>query len=235
VQQQTLGWDDARGVTLPQRSKEVAEDYRYFPEPDLPPVFVTQEWIDALRARLPELPDARRDRYAHEFELSRYDAAQLTASLPISNFFEAAVATYPKPKVVANWIHGELFRILRERDAELDQLPLTTGHLLEVLQLLDDGTITQAVAKQVFEEAATTGTAPRQIVADRGLVQISDTSELDQIVAEAIAANPQAAADYRAGKVQAKGFLTGQVMKATKGKANPGLVSEILQRQLGSD
>jgi aspartyl-tRNA(Asn)/glutamyl-tRNA(Gln) amidotransferase subunit B len=234
VRQETRGWDEDRGVTVAQRSKEEAHDYRYFPEPDLPPIFVTTEWIEATRKRLPELPDARRDRYARDFELSRYDAAQLTGSLPVSNFFEAAVATYSKPKVIANWIQGELFRILRERDAELDDLPLRPEHLLEVLQLVDDGTITQAVAKQVFEEAATTGSAPRQIVADRGLVQISDTSELERVVAEAIAANPQAAADYRSGKVQAKGFLTGQVMKATKGKANPALVSDILQQQLGS-
>jgi aspartyl-tRNA(Asn)/glutamyl-tRNA(Gln) amidotransferase subunit B len=196
-------------------------------------VFVGREWVEALKQRLPELPDARRDRYAREFELSRYDAAQLTASLTISSFFEAATASYPKAKVVANWIQGELFRILRERDAEIDDLPLTPQHLVGVLQLVDEGTITQAVAKQVFEEAATTGTPPRQIVQDRGLVQISDTGELETIVAEAIAANPQAAADYRAGKVQAKGFLTGAVMKATKGKANPALVGEILQRQLG--
>jgi aspartyl-tRNA(Asn)/glutamyl-tRNA(Gln) amidotransferase subunit B len=234
ISQETRGWDEDRGVTVSQRSKEEAHDYRYFPEPDLPPVFVTAEWIEAIRQRLPELPDARRDRYARDFELSRYDAAQLTASLPISNFFEAVVATYPKPKVVANWIQGELFRILRERDAELDDLPLLPAHLLEVLQLVEEGTITQAVAKQVFEEVATTGTAPRQIVADRGLVQISDSSELERIVAEAIAANPQAAADYRAGKLQAKGFLTGQVMKATKGKANPAVVGDILQQQLGS-
>jgi aspartyl-tRNA(Asn)/glutamyl-tRNA(Gln) amidotransferase subunit B len=233
VLQETRGWDEDRGVTVSQRSKEEAHDYRYFPEPDLPPVFVGREWVEELRKRLPELPDARRDRYARDFELSGYDAAQLTASLPISNFFEAATASYPKAKVVANWIQGELFRILRDRDAELDDLPLTPDHLVGVLQLVDEGTITQAVAKQVFEEAATSGTAPRQIVQDRGLVQISDTSELEAIVADAIAANQQAADDYRAGKMQAKGFLTGAVMKATRGKANPALVSEILQRQLG--
>ncbi len=234
VRQETRGFDEDRGITVSQRSKEEAHDYRYFPEPDLPPVFITTEWIDAIRARMPELPDARRDRYAREFELSRYDAAQLTSSLPVSRFFEAVVAAKAKPKVAANWIQGELFRILRERDAELEELPLQPEHLVEVLQLVEDGTITQAVAKQVFEEAATTGTGPRQIVADRGLVQISDTAELERIIAEAIAANPQAANDYRAGKVQAKGFLTGAVMKATKGKANPAVVSEILERQLGS-
>jgi aspartyl-tRNA(Asn)/glutamyl-tRNA(Gln) amidotransferase subunit B len=234
VRQETRGWDEDRGITVSQRSKEEAHDYRYFPEPDLPPVFVTRDWVSDLQGRMPELPDARRDRYTREFDLSRYDAAQLTSSLAVSRFFESAAAGYASPKVVANWVQGELFRILRERDAEIDTLPLSPEHLLDVLTMVDEGTITQAVAKQVFEEAATTGTPPRQIVADRGLVQISDTSELEQIVTDAIAANPQAAADYRAGKVQAKGFLTGAVMKATKGKANPNLVGEILQRQLGS-
>lgn len=235
VLQETRGWDEDRGVTVPQRTKEEAHDYRYFPEPDLPPVFVTRAWIEELRARLPELPDARRERYIRDFQLSRYDAVQLTSSLAISRFFESAVARYPKPKVIANWIQGELFRILRERDADLEELPLTPDGLLELLQLIDEGTITQAVAKQVFEEAATTGASPREIVAERGLVQISDTAELERIVAEVIAANPQAVADYRAGKTQAKGFLTGQVMRATKGKANPALVSEILERQLSAE
>lgn len=233
VAQETRGWDDDRGVTVSQRSKEEAHDYRYFPEPDLPPVFVSREWITELRSRLPELPDARRERYQHEFELSRYDATQLTSSLAVSRFFERATALSAKPKTVANWIQGELFRILRERDVEIENTRLTPEHLAELLTLIDEGTISQGIAKQVFEETASAGASPRAIIAERGLVQISDTGELERVVAEAIAANPQAVADYRQGKKQAMGFLTGQIMKSTRGKANPAVVNELLQRQLG--
>jgi len=232
--QETRGWDDDRGTTVSQRSKEEAHDYRYFPEPDLPPVFVSREWIAELRGRLPELPDARRERYMHEFELSPYDAVQLTSALATSRFFEAVVGLYPKPKIVANWIQGELSRIAHERDAEIDSTGVTPEALGELLTLIDQGTISQATAKQLLEEVAASGQSPRALVAERGLAQISDEGELERAVAEAIAANPQAVADFHAGKAQAMGFLTGQVMKATRGKANPGVVNEILRRQLAS-
>jgi aspartyl-tRNA(Asn)/glutamyl-tRNA(Gln) amidotransferase subunit B len=232
VLQETRGWDDDRAVTVSQRSKEEAHDYRYFPEPDLPPVFVSEEWITELRGRLPELPDARRERYVAEHGLSRYDAVQLTSSLGVSDFFERAIALYPRPKVVANWIQTEVFRILRERNEEIETAQVTPNHLVELLTLVDDGTISQATAKQVLEEVAASGASPRSIVADRGLVQISDTSEVEQLVAQALAAAPQAVDDYRAGKSAAMGFLTGQVMKATRGKANPAVVNQILKRQL---
>jgi aspartyl-tRNA(Asn)/glutamyl-tRNA(Gln) amidotransferase subunit B len=234
VIQETRGWDDDRGTTVSQRSKEEAHDYRYFPEPDLPPVFVTKEWIDELRGRLPELPDARRERYVRDFELSHYDAVQLTSSLATSRFFEAVVALQARPKTAANWIQGELFRIARDRDAELDAAGVTPDALAELLALIDEGTVSQATGKQLLEEVAATGESPRALVSERGLAQISDESELEQAVAEAIAANAQAVADYNAGKAQAMGFLTGQVMKATRGKANPGVVNEILKRQLAS-
>lgn len=233
IVQETRGFDEDRGITVSQRSKEEAHDYRYFPEPDLPPVFISTEWVDELRTRLPELPDAKRDRYAREYGLSPYDAVQLTSSVATSTFFERSVALYPKPKVVANWVQGELFRILNDAGIELEESHATPESLVEVLGLVDDGTITQAVAKQVFEEAVKAGAAPKTIVAERGLTQISDTGELEQAVADAIAANPQAVADYRAGKQAAIGFLTGQVMKATRGKASPGAVNEILRKQLG--
>jgi aspartyl-tRNA(Asn)/glutamyl-tRNA(Gln) amidotransferase subunit B len=232
IVQETRGFDEDRGVTVSQRSKEEAHDYRYFPEPDLPPVFITTEWLAQLRTTLPELPDAKRDRYVQQFELSRYDAVQLTSSVDVSNFFERAVGLYPRPKIVANWIQGELFRVLNDASLELGTSRATPEGLADLLTLLDEKTITQAVAKQVFEETVKTGAAPRSIVVERGLTQISDTDELERAVAEAIAGNPQAVADYRAGKQQAIGFLTGQVMKATKGKAAPGTVNEILRRQL---
>ena len=232
VVQETRGWDDDRGTTVSQRSKEEAHDYRYFPEPDLPPVFVSQEWIAELRARMGELPDARRERYMRDFGLGAYDAGQLTSALATSEFFEAVVALYPKPKVVANWIQGELFRMARERDAEIDATGVSPQHLAELLTLVEDGTVSHATGKQLLEEVAASGRSPRSLVADKGLAQISDTGELEQAVSQAIAANSQAVADYRAGKPQAMGFLTGQVMKATRGKANPGLVNQILKRQL---
>ncbi|MPZ12905.1 MAG: Asp-tRNA(Asn)/Glu-tRNA(Gln) amidotransferase subunit GatB [Chloroflexi bacterium] len=232
VIQETRGWDEDRGVTVSQRTKEQAHDYRYFPEPDLPPVFLSPDWIDGLRQQMAELPDARRERYQREFGLSHYDAVQLTSALGVGTFFEQAVALYARPKVTANWIQGELFRVLRERDTDIQELPLTPEHLVELLVLIDDGTISQAIAKQVFDDVATSGRSPRTIVAERGLAQISDATELERMVAEAIAANPQAAADVRAGKAPALGFLTGQVMKATRGKANPAVVNQILKRLL---
>lgn len=231
--QETRGWDEDRGVTVSQRTKEEAHDYRYFPEPDLPPVFISREWIEELRARLPELPDARRERYMQKLGLGHYDAVQLTSALGVSRFFEAVLALYPNPKVVANWIQGELFRIMRERDVELEQLPVSAERFAELLTLVEGGTLSQNTGKQVLEEMAASGASPDAIMAERGLQQISDESELERAVAEAIAANPQAVADYCAGKTQAMGFLTGQVMKATRGKANPGVVNDILTRQLG--
>jgi len=230
--QETRGFDDDRGITVSQRTKEDAHDYRYFPEPDLPPVFVTRDWVTELRSRLPELPDARRDRYVEQFELSRYDAVQLTSAIGVSSFFERTVELGAKPKAVANWIQGELFRILREQDVEIEAAKVTPEHLAELLGLIDQGTVSQATAKQVLEEVAKTGTAPKRITEEQGLVQISDTSELEQAVSAAIAANPQAVVDYHAGKTNAMGFLTGQVMKATRGKANPAVVNDLLKRQL---
>jgi len=232
VSQETRGWDDDRGVTVSQRSKEEAHDYRYFPEPDLPPIFVSREWVEAIRARLPELPDARRERYIRDFGLSRYDAIQLTASLGTSTFFERTIAIYPKPKAVANWIQGELFRVARELGSEVEETQVTPEYLAEILSFVDEGAINQAMAKQVLDEVATTGRAPEAIIDARGLRQISDTAELERAVADAIAANPQAVADFKAGKTNAMGFLAGQVMKATRGKANPRIVNQLLTAQL---
>ena len=234
IVQETRGWDDDRGTTVSQRSKEEAHDYRYFPEPDLPPIFVAADWIAALRAHMPELPDARRERYMREYDLSQYDAAQLTSALATSEYFEAVVAAFSRPKVVANWIQGEMFRIARERDVEIDVAGVSAQHLAELLALVEDGTVSQATGKQLLEEVAASGQSPRALVAERGLAQISDASELEGAVAQAIGANPQAVADFQAGKPQAMGFLTGQVMKATRGKANPAQVNEILKRKLTS-
>ncbi len=232
LSQETRGFDEDRGVTVSQRSKEDAHDYRYFPEPDLPPVFISKEWEARLRASLPELPDQRRDRYALDFGLSPYDAAVLTSSLGISNFFERTVRLYPNAKTVANWVQGELFRLMREQNAEIEDLKLTPQYMADLLKLVDAGTISQATAKGVFEEIAASGTPPATIVEARGLAQISDMAPIEAAAAAAIGANPQAVADYHAGKKTAMGFLTGQVMRATQGKANPAVVNQVLGRQL---
>ena len=232
IVQETRGWNEDRGVTVSQRSKEFAHDYRYFPEPDLPPVFVSREWVAELRARLPELPDAKRERYQRDFGLSAYDAGQLVASPAVSAFFERAVALYPQPKLVANWVEGELFRLLKEADVEIDETRVTPEHLAELLGLLEKGTLSGALAKQVFEEVFATGERPAAIVQERGLAQISDTSELERIVGDVLAGHPQPVADYRAGKETALNFLKGQVMKATRGKANPAVVTDLLTARL---
>jgi aspartyl-tRNA(Asn)/glutamyl-tRNA(Gln) amidotransferase subunit B len=236
IVQETRGWVEDRGITVPQRSKEFAHDYRYFPEPDLPPVFVSREWVAQLRARLPELPDARRERYQREYGLSAYDAGQLAGSHAIAQFFERTVALYPKPKVVANWVQGELFRLLKDRETlDLSDLRLTPEHLAELLTLVDRGVLSLALARQVFEEAFATGERPEAIVQARGLAQISNTAELERVVDAVLATNPRPVADYRAGKEAALSFLMGQVMKATRGKANPGVVAELLRARLRTD
>jgi aspartyl-tRNA(Asn)/glutamyl-tRNA(Gln) amidotransferase subunit B len=236
IVQETRGWVEDRGITVPQRSKEFAHDYRYFPEPDLPPVFISREWVAQLRARLPELPDARRERYQREYGLSAYDAGQLAGSHAIAQFFERTVALYPKPKVVANWVQGELFRLLKDRETlDLSDLRLTPEHLAELLTLVDRGVLSLALARQVFEEAFATGERPEAIVQARGLAQISNTAELERVVDAVLATNPRPVADYRAGKEAALSFLMGQVMKATRGKANPGVVAELLRARLRTD
>jgi aspartyl-tRNA(Asn)/glutamyl-tRNA(Gln) amidotransferase subunit B len=227
IVQETRGWVDDRGVTVSQRSKEHAHDYRYFPEPDLPPVFASREWVAELRARLPELPDARRERYQQEYGLSAYDAGQLSTSPAVARYFERVVALYPQAKVVANWVQGELFRVLPP-EMDPNDAPLTPEHLAELLTLLERGVLSQALAKQVFEEAWASGERPEAIVQARGLAQISDTGELERIVAEVLAANERPVADYHAGKETALNFLKGQVMKATRGKANPAVVTDLL-------
>jgi aspartyl-tRNA(Asn)/glutamyl-tRNA(Gln) amidotransferase subunit B len=232
VIQETRGWVEDRGVTVPQRSKEQAHDYRYFPEPDLPPVFVSREWIAELRAQLPELPDARRERYVAQYGLSPYLAGQLTASKDVADLFERTVRLYPDPKKVGNWIQTELFRLQPRGDEDgLGPTP-SAEHLAELLQSIDRGTVSGSAAKQVFEEMYRTGRAPGAIVESLGLTQVSDEDALSVAVAEVIAANPRPVADYRAGKTAALGRLVGEVMKATRGRANPALVGDLLRRRL---
>ena len=240
--QETRGWNEARGVTVSQRSKEQAHDYRYFPEPDLLPMVIDGEWIEEIRARLPELPGARQDRFQHDYGLSRYDASQLTSAKPMADFFEAALDlardgdVKPRAKAIANWMLGELSRLLNLEGLELGspQVKVKPGHLAQIARLVESKTINQTVAKEVFEETFNTGKGPDQLVKEPGKTQISSTGEMEPVVEEVIAANPKAVEDYLGGKDTAIKFLLGQVMKATKGRANPATVTEVLEARLNA-
>ena len=232
VVQETRGWDDNRGVTVSQRTKELAHDYRYFPEPDLPPLALTPAWTAALSSRLPELPRRRRDRFVSEYGLSTYDADILTEDRATADYFESAQRLTRQPKLVANWLTGELFRLLNASGRTIDQSPIAPEGLAGLLVQIQDGAISQRAAKDVFENMFRTGGSAATVIEGMGLNQISDTSALERYVDEAIAANPKSVADYASGKAQALGFLVGQVMKASRGKANPAVVNELLKARL---
>lgn len=229
---QTRGWDENKGVTAFMRSKEEASDYRYFPEPDLLPVTVPRERVVGLSKRLPEMPDTRKKRYIELWGLPEYDANLISSSRQMADYFEEAVRSYNQPKVVGNWLMGELSRLLNQEHLEFDQVKIKPADLAKMLSLIDKGTISGKIAKTVFEEMFFTGKDPQAIVEEKGLVQISDTSELENMARRIIEANPQSASDYLAGKEQALKFLIGQMMKETKGRANPGIVNDILKQEL---
>ena len=233
IVQETRLWDAKSGVTLSMRSKEEAHDYRYFPEPDLVPLMIPQEWIDKIRAGLPELPEAKRERFVREYQIPEYDAVILTGSQALADFYEKTVASYPKPKVVSNWVMGDLLRDLKSENKEIEEAILRPEQLAKMLQLIDAGTISGKIAKTVFEEMYKTGADPEQIVREKGLTQVSDEAELEKVISEVIAAHPDEAEGYRAGKEKLIGFFVGQVMKRSGGKAHPGKVNELLKRKLG--
>ena len=233
VARETRLWDDARGVTEAMRSKEEAQDYRYFPEPDLVPVVFDEPWLARAREQLPELPAARRARFISEYALPRYDAGVLTSDKALADFFEEVVRLQGEPKVVSNWVMGELLRMLNERNLEPSRNPLTPQQLASLLELVGRGVVSGLVAKSVFEEMFNSGRQPAEIVAARGLTQISDSAELEAIADQVIASHPQVAADFRGGKEKSLGFLIGQVMRQSQGRANPKLAGDILRRKLG--
>ena len=232
VEQQTVGWRDELGTTEPQRLKEEAHDYRYFPEPDLPPLVITRAWVDELRSRLPELPIAKRSRFVSEYGLSPYDAALVTEDTDVASYFEEAVQQYLDPKIVSNWITGELFRLLNLSGAGIREAKVVPGQLAQLLKMVDSGEINISTAKAVFESMFTSGRSAPEIIAEGDLLQISDVDELLAIVKQVVADNPQPVADYLEGKTQALRFLVGQVMKLTRGKANPQMVSGLLSDEL---
>ena len=234
--QETRGWDDDRGVTVSQRSKEYAHDYRYFPEPDLPPLTFSREKVEQLRARLPELPDARRQRFISDYGLPQYDAGLLTASKSMADYFERCLGTEGKQraKAVSNWLLGEFSRLLNASEAAIEDARVTPQQLVELIALMDEGTLSGAAAKTVFAEMFNSGRCAADVVQEQGLTQISDSAEVEAIVGRIIAANEKAVADYRQGKEQAQKFLVGQVMRETKGRANPSVVIKLLQERLSS-
>jgi aspartyl-tRNA(Asn)/glutamyl-tRNA(Gln) amidotransferase subunit B len=235
VTQQTMGWSEMEERTYVQRSKEYAEDYRYFPEPDLPPLEVSREWVAQLHAQLPELPAARRARFVTRYGLSDYDAGVLVGDPSVADYYEAtaiAATGVADPKTVANWISGELFRLLKESGQEIGAAPVSPQALGGLIGLVQDGTINANTGKKVLAEMFASGRSARQIVEERGLAQLSDTAALAEIVARVVAENAQAVGQYMGGKAQVLGWLMGQVMKATRGQANPQAVRTLLLEQL---
>ncbi|OEF99247.1 aspartyl/glutamyl-tRNA amidotransferase subunit B [Vulcanibacillus modesticaldus] len=232
IVQETLRWNEELGITVSMRSKEEAHDYRYFPDPDLVVIIIDQEWINRIKEELPELPDARKARYIKEYGLSDYDANILIESKSLGDFFEETLKYTNNAKTVANWIMGDLLRYLNSEDIEIQESKITPKYLGEMIQLLEKGTISGKIAKTVFKEILATGMDPQTIVKEKGLVQITDESEIAKIVDSVLSNNPQSVEDFRNGKEKAIGFLVGQVMKETKGKANPQLVNKLIRDKI---
>lgn len=232
VIQETRSWDDGKGITISMRSKEQAHDYRFFPEPDLVPIVVDPARVEEIRINLPELPDARKVRLVDSHGLSSYDAEVLTASRAMADYFDQVVKLGADAKAAANWLMGDLSKHLNAGEATIDECLVTPERLAGLLALLDKGTISSKIAKTVFEEMWTSGKTAETIVQEKGLVQISDEGAIIAVVEAVIAASPQSVADYQAGKERAIGFLVGQVMKQTKGRANPELVNKLLRERM---
>jgi aspartyl-tRNA(Asn)/glutamyl-tRNA(Gln) amidotransferase subunit B len=235
VEHETRLWDAAAGRTVTMRGKEEAHDYRYFPEPDLPPLMLDPAWIEEIRRSLPELPDARRRRFVNQYALPDYDAGVLTASRALADYFEATAAASGNPKGSSNWVMGALTAKMNEHGVGIEEVPLTPEALAELIRLIDAGTISGPVTRDVFEKMYRTGTSAAEIVEREGLSRIDDEAAIRSAVQAVLDANPAAVAQVRAGKQQTLGFLVGQVMKATRGKANPALVNDLLRRMLAGE
>ncbi len=232
VIQETRRWDDNKEYSHPMRSKEDAKDYRYFPEPDLPPLQISDEWIAKLKAAQPELRDEKKTRYLAEYGLPEYDADILTSSKRLADLFEQTTAICGQPKKVSNWLMGETLRLMKEKGVEADDLSFSPDHLAALIELVEKQTINGSAAKEVFEQIFTDDIDPESYVKEHGLAMVSDSGALRTAAETVVSANPQSVADYKAGKQKAIGFLVGQTMKAMKGKANPAMVNEILKEIL---
>jgi aspartyl-tRNA(Asn)/glutamyl-tRNA(Gln) amidotransferase subunit B len=232
VVQETMLWDEEQGRTLSMRGKEEAHDYRYFPDPDLVPLEVSEAWIEEIRGTLPELPAEKRERFIRQYRIPEYDAAILTASQSLAAYYEECVRLFGEAKMVSNWIMGDLLRELKKDDREIEQCPVPPKHLASMLKMVTDGVISGKIAKTVFEEMYRSGEDPKKIVHEKGLIQLTDMDEIGRIIQRVLEESPKLVEDYRKGKEQLFGFFVGQVMKATRGKANPKLVNELLRKRL---
>ena len=236
VEQETMGWDEVRNTTYTQRSKEEAHDYRYFPEPDLPRLQIARQWVNDLRGRLPELPDEKNVRLINALGLSAYDTGVITAEREVAAYYDRAVEAGKTlavdAKTIANWVTGELFRLMKETNTEIGAVKIAPMQIPDLIALVNAGTISNTIAKTVFEEMYRTGKDARVIVETKGLAQISDRGALESIVAKVLAENPKQVAEYLGGKETIAKFLVGQVMKATKGQAHPGLANELVIQKL---
>ncbi|AEF16781.1 Aspartyl/glutamyl-tRNA(Asn/Gln) amidotransferase subunit B [Thermoanaerobacterium xylanolyticum LX-11] len=232
IVQETRRWNEQKGITESMRSKEEAHDYRYFPDPDLVPIIVSDEWKEEIRKSLPEMPEHKKERFITQYGIPEYDASVITSSKPLADFFEKCVLEYSSAKTVSNWIMGEMMRLLKETGKEVEEVLIKPHQMASLLNLIDNGTITGSIAKTVFEEMFATGKNPEEIVEEKGLKQLSNEDEIREIALKVIEDNPKSVEDYKNGKDKAIGFLVGQIMKATKGKANPQLANKILLEEL---
>ena len=232
VVQETRLWDDASGTSISMRSKEEAHDYRYFPDPDLVPIMVDDAWVEKIRKELPELPLAKRERFLKDYQIPEYDAGVLTADKALAQYYEDVVKLCDKPKQASNWVMGDVLRFLNEDKLDIRKCPITAGALADMIKLIEAGTISGKMAKDIISDMYKTGKSPQKIIEEKGLVQITDEGELAKTITAIIDANPSQLADYRSGKEKLFGFFVGQVMKATQGKANPQLVNDMLKKVL---
>jgi len=232
IVQETRHWDESKNVTVSMRSKEEAHDYRYFPEPDLLPIKVDVKMIDKIRKSLPELPEARRERFIENYQIPKYDAEILTSSKALGDYYEKATSLYPNSKILSNWIMGELMRYLNEEKIEIDESPISPEKLVEMLKLIDEGVISGKMAKDVFEKMFKTGRDASQIVKESGITQITDENELFEVIDNVIKENPKSIDDFNQGKEKALNFLVGQVMRYTKGRAKPDFVFEAIKQRI---
>ena len=235
VVQETRLWDDTAGATHSMRGKEEAHDYRYFPDPDLVPVVIDETWIADIQKGLPELPLEKRERFVRDYRIPSYDAAVLTTSRALADYYEEVVRLSKEPKPASNWVMGDVLRFLNEEKRDIRDCPIRPESLAEMIRLIQDGTISGKMAKEVSEAMYRTGRSPREIIAEKGLVQITDEDALRKTIAEIIGGNPAQVEQYRSGREKVFGFFVGQVMKATQGKANPRLINDLLKKMLASD
>jgi aspartyl-tRNA(Asn)/glutamyl-tRNA(Gln) amidotransferase subunit B len=233
VKQETRLYDSDRNETFPMRSKEEAHDYRYFPDPDLVPIMIDEAWVEELRKTIPELPEQKRERFVKSYKIPEYDAGVLTSSKPLADYFEQCTALFPQPKTISNWMMGDLLRELKKDGRNIVDCPVSPSALVDLLKLIESGTISGNIAKGIFEEMYQTQKSAGSIVEEKGLKQITDSSAIEKIVAEVLQANPSQVEEFKGGKEKVLGFLVGQVMKASKGKANPAMVNKLLKKKMG--